>query len=211
MTILDESLPYTHFKLSAQFRYQSRYGLDMSYTWYTPGKRLQGLRQFKLFYRTYEWHETYAASVIGYTSRPAELGIPRTQTGRGGSGPVARRPSSLAAARPSPCRSSTYAVDLHRHRRHRTRPPGRARCRPDGLRSAPARAGTGLDHRAWPLVRPGLCRPDGSLSAPARAGTGLRHRTRLLTRPGPVPPARARRLWVGRAHSTSQHLHGSAG
>ncbi len=35
MTILDVSLPYTHFKLSNSFRYQSRNCLDMSYTRFT--------------------------------------------------------------------------------------------------------------------------------------------------------------------------------
>ena len=37
MTTYSIYLTYTYSKLSATFRYQSRYGLVMEYTWYIPG------------------------------------------------------------------------------------------------------------------------------------------------------------------------------
>jgi hypothetical protein len=148
--------------------------------------------------------------MIGCTIQPDQLGIPRTQAERAGSGPGACRPRSRAAARPTqaPRRPSTM-INLHRrptpppplpHPAMRSGPmsPGRAAVGPGPGGNRP---------RAWPLVRPGWCHPDGSLSASARAGTGLRHRTRLLlTRPGPVPHARTRRFWAGRANSTVAHV-----
>jgi hypothetical protein len=80
--------------------------------------------------------------LIGCISRPAELGIPRTQAGRSGSGLGGHRPSSRATSRPSPRRPRSYATALPRHLRHRARPRSRVRCHPVVPRSAPARAGT---------------------------------------------------------------------
>jgi hypothetical protein len=111
-------------------------------------------------------------SLLGCTSRPAELGIPRTQAGRAGSG--ARGPQDQlagacpllppSAERPTP---PLYAVTSATA----PGPGGRARCRSGGPHPAPARAETAPRHRSW-----------------------------SLTRLGPVPRAQARRLWAGREH-----------
>jgi len=52
MTTYSIYLTYTDSKLSATFRYQSRYGLVMEYTWY--------------IYQVYAWYMTFMLSYAGY-------------------------------------------------------------------------------------------------------------------------------------------------
>jgi hypothetical protein len=106
-------------------------------------------------------------AMIGCTNRRADLGIPRTQAGRSGSGLEARSSSSRATAR-----TLSSPTPILRRRPEPPPPPPR-----------PAtRSGT---------VSPGRV-ADGSGSGGNEPPSVDRHRTRLLTRSVPVPPARAR-------------------
>jgi hypothetical protein len=120
--------------------------------------------------------------MIGCTNRRADLGIPRTQAGRSGSGLGARRHSSrgspashLGDADPTPPPYATTTA------------------------TAPDRfVGSGAG-------------PGGPRPAPARAGASPRRRSRLLMQSGPAPPARARGSGWDGLNLHDGHQHGSEG
>ena len=129
-------------------------------------------------------------SLIGCTRPLAVLGILRTQAGRCGSGGGGAQ-AQLAGGRPlpSPCRPPTYAADLRRHLRHRTRPRGRGRCRSDGPPAGPGPGGSCNRHRSWLLTRPGpvpraRARGSGRVGQSPRSGTTTGRRA-SPARPGP--------------------------
>ncbi len=159
------------------------------------------------------WRNFRESHMIGCTNRRADLSIPhcipRTQpddaaADSGRAGPARGRPPAtpLGDADPTPPTYGTTTATAP------DRSVGYGADR-DGPRSAPARAGTSLRHRARPLGRV-RCRTRPR-SAPVRAGASLRHRTRLLTRSGPVPPARARGSGRDGLNLHDGHQHGSAG
>jgi hypothetical protein len=110
--------------------------------------------------------------MIGCMSLLAESGIPRTQSGRAGSG-IGPKP-----AVDCPQQHYTYAVDLRLHLRHRSWSPcGRVRC-----------------HTAGPHHGPGPGRALSSATAPGRSRGRARCRA---PRPGPWAAIRAARWCAG--------------
>jgi hypothetical protein len=151
--------------------------------------------------------------LIEYTNRSADLGIPRTQAERTGSGLGARRPNSRAIARSSESlrRPRSYAADLRRHRRdrwHRTRPrgrarwagatrPGRGRLRPGQKQASVIAPGYSCGRARYHLLEPG-----GS----GRVGPTLRfgpYTGRLAS-----PAAPARRRAAARGMEANRAIHG---
>jgi hypothetical protein len=124
--------------------------------------------------------------MIGCTNRRADLGIPRTQAGRSGSGLEARRPSSRATAR-----TLSSRTPILRRRPTPSLPPPRPATRSGTVSPGQVAAGSGPGGNEPPSVD--------------------RHRTRLLTLSVPVPPARARGSGWDGLNLHDGHQNGSAG
>jgi hypothetical protein len=146
------------------------------------------------------------------------LGIPRSKAGRSGSGLGAHRPSSRATARDYPRRRRPYADDLRHHHRHRARPLGRERCRPDWVIDGP---GPGENKPPSPLLAvrpepvlhvPGCCRlRAGRDCSQSSGGPATRAGGPVPSGPGPggYPGCRLGALVLGAGMPLPTNLNGS--